>query len=284
MTKANKTTVEQVITDRFLSALGEGNVPWQKSWSSNGIPRNLATKKPYRGVNFLMLLYYGGGWFATYKQARQLGGQVKKGSHGYPVIFYKLLDKKPTEIDKRTGKPKQIPLLRYSTVFPVGMIDGLEAPDKVDRDNDRVEDGEALFTRNDPKIEEGRPAYHPLGDYITMPDIRTFNSSEDYYAVGYHELVHWSGGKPRLDRICHDTWGDNKYSQEELIAEVGSAFLRAYTGITSEAVEENSTGYVQHWAKVLQNDPKMIIRASSLASKAVDYLMGNEVKTEEEGE
>lgn len=263
-------TPQDVITARFVDALRKGTVPWHRTWVNN--PRNLASHKPYQGVNTMLALMdeNAATWFATYNQAKRLGGSVKRGSRGYPVVFYKVLESR-TQRDS-AGNPTTFPMLRYSTVFPLYMLDGIEAPDN---GVDTIVDADAVVARNAPSIVTGgMAAYRPSDDAIIMPPRGDFESSAAYYSTLFHELVHWSGAPARLNRELGNASDVARYAREELVAEIGAAFLRHACGIEHTPTVENSEAYVATWCDRLQRDPKAIIVAARAAQAALDYLTG----------
>lgn len=266
------------ITQVFIDALSEGKIPWHRSWKScDAMPKNLYSKKEYRGINVLVLGMTGEEWFVTYRQAQMLGGTVVKGAKGLPVVYWNWTEKK----NKETGKvEKKIPFLRYSTVFPVSMTDGLRdripETEKAERTHTPVEDAEMVLKRNVHERAVGNPSYCPGDDTIRMPDAGSFDSAEHYYTVYFHELTHWTGSQKRLKRDLSTLFGSHKYSKEELVAEIGANFLASECGIDLNVTMENSKAYIQSWIRELKNDPRLIIEASTQARKATDYLMERE--------
>jgi antirestriction protein ArdC len=215
----------------------------------------------------------GCGYFLTYRQAQMLGGVVKKGVHGYPVVFYKMMQYTKPRKDG-TMEDRCFPYLRYSTVFRVEDCEGIEIPAVEEKVNNPIENCEKVVSSTGADIRESSRAFYvPDGDYIGMPALNKFESSEYYYAVMFHELTHWTGGKSRLDRIESTSFGSDPYAKEELIAEIGSAFLCHQTGIENASIIENEKAYIQGWSERLQKEPKLIIQAASAAQKAVDLIL-----------
>ena len=277
--------VYDVITDRIVSMLEAGTVPWHKPWKgAAGFPRNLTSKKAYRGINVFMLMSLGfeSPYFLTFKQAKKLGGHVRKGEKGTPVVFWKRLN--ITE-DDETGQPvsKTIPMLRYYTVFNVSQVDGID--DKVpaveipDREHDPITEAESIVAGmpQAPSIEHGRTqaCYIPSIDTVQMPNAERFESGEAYYGTIFHELTHSTGHSNRLDRKL-DTelaaYGSADYSREELVAEMGAAFLCGESGIVDATINQ-SAAYVQGWLKALKNDRKLVVIAAAQAQKAADHIL-----------
>lgn len=252
------------ITEEIITRLEAGVPPWLKPWTA-GRPRNLMTGKPYRGVNALLL----GGqdcqqqWWLTFRQARHLGGSVKRGEHGLPVVYWQ-----PRDEEAR-------PVLRTYTVFNVDQCTGIGAPDAPEPSSlDQIVDD----MPNPPRIIHGsdRASYQPRSDTIRLPGPATFDAREAYYATLFHELVHSTGHATRLNRPSMTDIqppGSPAYAREELTAEIGAAFLCAHTGI-SPATIENTAAYVHHWLTRLDEEPRMLVRASSAAQTAVDYIRG----------
>lgn len=275
--------IYNIITDRIIELLEEGVVPWSKCWSSpaGGVPQNFISKKPYRGINAFLLAFapYQSPYWMTFKQAKDLGGSVKKGEKSTLVVFWKLLKK--TE----DGEEKSIPLLRYYRIFNLEQCDIPE--DKIPEtqqveefDNDPLEQCEAVVSqmKDCPEIRhEGFRAYYkPSVDQVTMPEREHFHDSEAYYATLFHELSHSTGHKSRLNRDgikSISAFGSEDYSKEELIAEMSSSFLCGACGIENSTIER-SAAYLQSWLKVLKSDSKMIIQAAGKAQKSADFILG----------
>lgn len=278
--------VYEVITDRILTMLKDGVVPWRQPWVAASAPKNLVSKKEYRGVNVLLLgtQNYTSPYWCTYKQCTEKGGQVRKGEKSTPVVFWKITDKKDNPKEKSF-------ILRYYNVFNVGQCDGLEVPAeesrKVVEPIQACEDLVKLY-KTIPKVEHGgsRAYYNPSFDYIGMPTMADFHSAEEYYSTFFHELVHSTGHKDRLDRegITNPIrFGSHDYSFEELVAECGAAFLCGRAGIVNRTLD-NSAAYIASWVSKLKSEPRWIVEASSKAAKAVDYIAPPEDTEEEKGE
>ncbi len=286
-----KKSVYDIVTERILEKLEAGTVPWRKPWSAGGCPKNLVSGKEYRGVNVWLLgsQDFSSPYWVTFKQAKQLGGTVRKGERSTPCIFWKFLNR-DTE-NPATGEitTKQIPLVRYYSVFNVEQCDGishkrLEAETEEPAPFSPIETAEAIVAgyADAPSItEDGRASayYRPATDSIHMPKRETFDSEEQFYATLFHEMGHSTGHEARLARpgVTSPTrYGSHEYSQEELVAEMGAAFLLAEAGIDSEALVDNSAAYVASWLKALKNDPKLVVLAGAQAQRAVDHITGRE--------
>ena len=273
----------EIITKRITEKLEQGIIPWQKPWGNKdgGLPKNLVTKKEYRGINVFMLLAAGhtNEFWLTYNQAKKLGGQIKKGESGYPVIFWKWLD-----IAKEgENKSETVPMLRYYTVFNVEQCDGIELPKEENSEKQEfspIESCERLVAGypQAPSINHGKDQafYVPSTDTINMPHRELFITPEGYYSTLFHEMTHSVGAEKRLNRktltdLC--PFGSTNYSREELIAEMGAAFLCGAAGIENKTID-NSAGYIQNWLHQLRNDKTMVIMAAAQAQKAADYIRG----------
>jgi antirestriction protein ArdC len=270
------------ITERIISQLEAGVVPWEKTWTG-GLPINYVSRRPYSGVNLLTLP--GSGEYITFNQLQDVNhikskkgeplAKIKKGSHGYPVVFFKLNKYE----DKATKEEKVIPFIRYTTVFALTDIEGLES--KIQQiENNPIEEAEKIvsgFQEVSIKHEDSTKAYYsPSMDYVNVPEINCFTTAENYHSVLFHELVHSTGHKTRLNRFensaASSMFGSESYSFEELVAEIGAAMLCGITGIDSTL--ENSASYIQSWLKVLKGDNKMVIKAASKAQDAANYIQG----------
>ena len=270
----------QIVTDRIISALETGTIPWRKPWNSS-MPMNVASKKAYRGINTMLLglAGYSSPYWGTYKQWIALGGQVRKGEKSTPIVFWKFLQVE----DKKTKKDKKVPLLRYYNVFNCDQIDfmeGFSAPSNGDKlEFSPIEACEAIIAgyTNKPNVETGDKAcYIPLLDSIKMPSKESFHSIPEWYSTLFHEFTHSTGHTSRLNRdgiMQFDEFGSDRYSKEELIAELGSAFICFETGI-GEYTLTNSEAYIAGWLKVLKGDKKLVTMASASAQKAVDHMKG----------
>ena len=275
--------VYQIITDRLVAILEAGTVPWRKPWNgaSEGGPLNLISRKHYRGINCFLLACssYSSPYWLTYRQAHGLGGTIRKGEKGSPVIFWKIYKKDDPETEE--GK-KLVPILRHYTVFNAEQCDDITASTselKTQYEHDPIEEAEAVIMAmpNKPTVDIGgtRACYSPAIDHVRVPELFRYEQPEEYYSTLFHELAHSTGHKSRLNRegiSGHHFFGDTIYSREELIAEMTSAFLCAHTGIVNATIQ-NSAAYIQSWIKVLRGDKKLAITAASQAQKAADYIL-----------
>ncbi|MCS3607430.1 ArdC family protein [Erwinia rhapontici] len=275
-----KTDIYQTVTDSIISALETGVKPWSCPWQRvpgmSGLPSNYATGAAYSGMNIMLLWCsaskqgFSDSRWMTYKQAEAEGGQVRKGVHGTTAIFYTTLEKENDD-----GETDYIPMLKTFTVFNVEQIDGLPLSDAAVCPAETFEPlprAEALFRNSGATIiEKGQNAFfQPSTDEIWLPERYLFSDAANFCATGLHELIHWSGAKSRLNREMKGKFGSEDYAFEELIAELGSAFLVADLGIAGEVQHES---YIASWLKALKNDKRYIFKAASAASKAHRYLM-----------
>ena len=294
----------EAVTARIIEALKAGIIPWAKPWKTIGsndpFPRNFRTGAPYRGANVLILWSspYASPYWLTFKQAKELGGTVRKGEKGTQILFWKISANetenttKP-ESDTTSHTDRKSFFCRSYTVFNVEQCDGLKANETAPTLPEVPQDErcEAIVTgwANRPSLNlenahESRAYYRPSTDTVHMPNRSRFVDAPHYYATLFHELVHSTGHESRLDRTFGTTFGDHLYSKEELVAEVGSSFLCATAGITNERTEQNSTAYIQNWIKALQGDSRLVVVAASAAQKAADEIAGHSFEEEQQDE
>ena len=277
-----------MVTSRIIEQLEKGVIPWKQPWDKSGAPRNMLTKKPYRGVNVWLLssLKHSQNEFITYKQVKELGGNIKKGEKGSPVIFWKPIERenqKTKEIEKKS-------MLRYYTVFNISQCENIplsKMPEKTERKIDPIKECEKIVNDmpNRPLIrnELQEAFYDRKNDYINVPKMETFKDSESYYSTLFHEMVHSSGHESRLNRegiTDKNKFGSKGYAKEELTAELGASYLKSQAGISLEHTENNAS-YIQNWLKVLNDDKKFIVHASAEAQKATDYILNVQEKEKE---
>lgn len=293
-------TVYKVVTDRIISLLQAGTVPWHQPWGGVAqMPQNLISRKAYRGINPFVLasMRYGSPFWLTFKQAQEMGGHVRKGEKACPVVFWKWFDAADEDSGEASagrasgaaGQSKRIPLLRYYSVFNVAQCEGIPA-DKVPalpgsvREHAPIESAQGILASmpKRPAIEHGRDRafYSPAFDRVAMPDAERFQSGEDYYSVLFHELTHATGHESRLARKgvsgTDGEWsafGSTPYAKEELVAEMGAAFLCGHAGIVERTVDQ-SAAYVANWLERLSNDTKLVVIAAAQAQRAADFILG----------
>lgn len=284
----------EVITDRIISQLKQGCVPWQRPWTKADTPKNLVSRKEYRGINVFLLAAtgYESPWWLSFNQARGLGGHVRQGEHGVPVIFWKWIEVQQGENDLGEAEgmgeaapgARMRPFLRYYTVFnlaqvvlPESVLEGI--PEGPHSDFQPIEACKRIIQGmpQPPAIQhrEARAYYSPPADLVNLPRPETFVSPEEYHSTLFHELTHATGHSKRLNRptltdLC--PFGSTNYSKEELVAEMGATFLCAEAGIENRTID-NSASYINGWLKRLQGDARLVILAAAQAQKAVDFIL-----------
>lgn len=279
-------SVYEIITEKILQKLEQGTIPWRKPWNMYRAV-NWKTQRPYRGINVLLLEP---GEYATPKQIHEAGGRIKKGARGSIVVFWKWIKKPTGNIDPETGQEivEEFPLLRYYRVYEINtQCEGLKSNSSNNEPyNNPIEKAEEIVASYTDKPEirfaPNKAYYHPVLDYISIPELKDFQEPAEYYSTLYHELVHSTGHKKRLNRksIAElSQFGSAEYSKEELIAEIGAAMLCAIAGLEQRTLD-NSAAYIQGWLKALNNDKKMVVLAASQAQKAVDYINGQKFHDE----
>ena len=260
------------ITQQIKEKLEGVVLPWRKSWKS-GLPMNFITKNPYRGINFIMLLLnnFPSPYYLSFLQCKQKQGMINKGERGTQVIYYEV-KKYPDRKDPE--KLKNVPLLRYSTVFNLSQT-SLYKPDTEEKTT--ILSCEEVISKMNPqpviKNNLGHCYYAPGEDYISIPAIQDFDSSGEYYSSLFHELIHWTGNERRLNRLPARKNADNTMS-EELVAEIGSAYLCGLCGIESSVID-NQASYISSWLHGLNDDPMLFLNASVSAQKAVSFIIGS---------
>ena len=282
MKGVNSKNIAKVITDKVIEGLRNNPGKWIKSWSSSSRPRNLFTGNEYNGCNWMWLSMVRGGknvgdsnkW-VTYNQAKQMTGldkPIKRGSQGQPIILFKPF--KVTEQVNNELKEKMVPMMRVFTVFNRDVVEGLPKEEIPDEEENKLEEVEGVIRKHKISVNNGYDGacFIPSQDVIHMPKIMDFKSTEDYYATLLHEMTHWTGHKSRLDRDMSTVFGGSSYAFEELVAELGSAMLCNHYKIEGEL---QHTEYIASWLKALEDDEKLILKASAKAQKAFDYLLGD---------
>lgn len=271
-------TVYQDVTNSIIEQLEKGAIPWVKPWKADSsADKNLLTQKPYQGINRLilglsgMVNAYAVPVWASYKQWESIGGHVRKGEKGTRIVFFSKVEKE----NKSTGDKEAYSVLKAYWVFNASQIDGIDiVPAATDEAKPftAIELAETRIVKTGAALSHGGDAafYAPSVDRIQLPNKATFNSEANYYATAFHELVHWTGAKHRLDRnLEKGRFGNPAYAFEELVAEMGAAFLCQDYGIQGEL---RHAGYIQSWLKALRDDSKAVFKAAALAQKAADYL------------
>jgi len=290
---APRKDIHQQVTDSIISAIEAGAGTWQMPWHRSGEglnrPLNIDTHKRYRGINILNLWVaaesrgFGSGLWGTYRQWRNRGCQVRKGEKGAMVVFYKELEFDAENPETGDTEPEKRLMARASTVFNAQQVDGYEAePMEPVTENpvSPIQQAEAFVAATEAEIRHGgNRAYYSRGtDHIQMPERERFLGSETsspteaYYGTLLHELTHWTGHEGRCQRRFGKRFGDDAYAMEELVAELGSAFLCADLGI-AQAPRSDHAAYIDSWLQVLKADKKAVFTAASHASKAAGFFV-----------
>jgi antirestriction protein ArdC len=286
------------VTERVIADLENGIRTWMKPWSAKHTAGKISRPlrhngTPYRGMNVLLLWGeavakgYAAPIWMTFKQALELDAHVRKGEHGSLVVYANSITK--TEAgDNGEDVEREIPFMKGYTVFNVEQIEGLPAHYYAKTENplplsERIESADRFLTATGATIYHGGNSayYAPARDIVQMPPFEAFRDKESYYATAMHELTHWTSHKSRLERSFDaKRFGDHGYAREELVAELGAAFLCADLGITPE-IRDDHAAYLGHWLKVLKEDKRAIFSAAAHAQRAADFLNGLQPKQEE---
>jgi antirestriction protein ArdC len=289
------TDVYQLVTDQIIDLLDAGTAPWHQPWCNasggSSFPRSLSTGKPYRGINPFLLqvtavsMGYSSPWWGTYDQIKDRGGQVRKGEKGTLIVFWRRYVRKAKTADEQD---RDAFVLRYFKVFNTDQADGLTVPplpggsatDSVEFDPvEACETALADYYANDgPQLVYGGngASYNYVSDIVRMPERSAFESPERFYGTWFHETTHSTGHKNRLarpDLLTFHEFGDENYSREELVAEMGAAFLSGITGIGAVTLP-SSASYLASWVRVLRGDKKLIVSAAAQAQRAADLILG----------
>lgn len=286
----NIAAVYEAVTQSIVAELEQGAAPWVKPWKGGkrvGImPMNAVTGHHYSGINIPILWHaadvhgYPTNAWLTFKQALEKGACVRKGEKGTQVVFTKRLSVKR---DDDTDEERQISMLRAFTVFNVAQVDGLpppaDPPELAKGERDEQVEAFVKATGAQFRISSNTACFIPSLDLIELPYQGYFKNPEAFYAVSLHELVHWSGHEARLNRDLNNRFGTRAYAAEELVAELGAAFLCAHLGVQGEL---RHAGYIENWLTLLKEDDRAIFTAASKASQAADYLRAFSEKLEED--
>jgi len=285
---ASRVSLYDEVTDRIVSELERGCVPWVRPWKSSGVslglPRSAASRRFYSGINVLILWdavirrgFASQEWL-TFRQALSIGGHVRKGERGTAICYAdRFIPKKEQERAREAGDaPNAVPFLKRFIVFNVEQCEGLPshivAAPKPAESSEISPDAEALIAATGAKLVEGggEAFYHRGEDFIRLPRRETFVSPADYYCTALHELGHWTAHPSRLNRDLQHRFGSSAYAREELVAELTSAFLCAHLNIVPQV---RHADYIANWLQILKEDAKAIFRATSQASKATDFIL-----------
>ena len=268
------------VTSRIIAEMEKGIIPWEKPWIASGNCVSHATGKAYSLLNQMLLGRPGE--YVTFNQCQQEGGKVKKGEKAKMVVFWKWIEQE----DEETGEKKEVPFLRYFNVFHIDQCEGLTAkfaqplpqtaedlPEtKVAEDLIYEYLGRESITLTHQAGD--RAFYRPSTDEVVLPIRKQFMSTAEYFSTAFHELIHSTGHKSRLDRLEKTAFfGTEAYSKEELIAEIGAAALVNHSGLETSHSLRNSAAYIQNWLQVLKDDKRFIVSAAGKAEKAVNLIL-----------
>lgn len=269
------------VTNRMIEALEAGRIPWHKPWVGAGGPMNYKSKRAYSGINIWILnaMPFTSPYWMSFKQAKEMGGNVRKGEKGTKIVFWNIFKKEVEENGEMVEK--KFFFLKEFTVFNAEQIEGIEftepqLPEGAETVQS-VEEVMNLYT-DCPKTEFGgnRACYSPMLDFMRMPLMEQFNTTEGYYGTYFHEMTHSTGHPSRLNRegvANFDHFGSHQYSKEELVAEMGACFMMGIAGLQLEP-SDNSKAYIQGWIEELKNKPKMLFQAAKQAEQACNYMLG----------
>ena len=281
--QGGKQDIHQVITDRILEAMEQARTSGRRLWDSQpSLPLNLTTGKPYQGINTLILWAaglrsgYTSPYWLTYKQASDRGGQVRKGEASELCVFYKPWESEDTNATTGETETTRGAILKSFRVFNLDQIDGIDAPTPEPRPAFvAIEDAERILAASPAPIHIGgtQACYRPATDTIHLPPRDAFINPEAFYSTALHEMCHSSGHPSRLNRDFSGRFGTEAYAFEELIAELGSAFLNADLGIIGSTLQDHAD-YLASWVKILKEDKKAILTAAAQASKAHAFIKG----------
>jgi antirestriction protein ArdC len=287
-TATNQRDVYASVTSQIITAIEKGVSNWRMPWHTSGrfafSPINVTSKKPYRGINTVCLWaaaeakgYESGEW-GTYKQWQEHGAQVRKGEKSTVVVFWKFAN---SGLENQDGEHEQLAtgsrllFTRGYSVFNAAQVDGYSPkPEREISMLERIERADACFQSIGADVRHGgtQAYYSAASDHIQMPPFQAFSENVSYYSVLAHEHTHWTAKLGRCDRQLSKRFGDNAYAAEELIAELGAAFVCAHLGLSTEPREDHAQ-YINSWLKVLKADKRAIFTAASKAQQAADYLI-----------
>lgn len=287
---ATQAQIKEQVTAKIIEALESGVTPWVRPWKPSkhsGSPTNILSGRPYRGINWLLLSLPGHSskWWGTFNQWRGIGVSVKRGEKGTGIVLFKPVTK---EVINEQGD-KEVEKYGYYTTFTVFHISQVEGDISRFTEEDSTpsfpdyEPAENLISSIGANIRHGgsESYYSPTKDYIRVPYKSAFIDAESYYSTVFHELIHYTGHETRLNRLNKfERFGSESYALEELVAEIGAAFLCSHLGVPF--AERNTAAYLDHWLKILKKDSSAIFLVTSAASKACDYLLSfSDVESEE---
>lgn len=289
-TSDSKPDIYARVTGQIVALLEAGTRPWIQPWQTahgaGSLPRPLRFNlEPYSGINVLTLWasaleqgFTASVWM-TFRQALDLGGHVRKGERGSPVVYASSCKRSGTDPDSAEADERSIPFLKAYTVFNIGQIEGLpdpySTPSRAEVSPDaQIRRADAFFSASGASIRHGGNSafYSPAADLIHLPHFADFRDAESYYTTLAHEITHWTGHEARLNRsFGQERFGDAGYAMEELVAELGAAFLCADLQVTL-TVREDHASYIASWLKVLKGDTRAVFTAAAHAQRASEWL------------
>jgi antirestriction protein ArdC len=286
-TAGTKLDLYELVTNHIIASLEKGVIPWQRPWAETGVPMNLLSKRHYRGINLwlLLLLNYERNFFLTWDQIKNVGGSVNRDEKGHIIVYWQQIQKKHAE-ERNGTKEQYVPMLRYYKVFNIAQC--RDIPEHL------IPKADATIKEFIPKMEcesiiqgmseappiehkEQRAYYNIATDVINMPKKKSFKSVDSYYSTLFHELVHSTGAEKRLSRKTLTDmvpFGAPSYAMEELVAEMGSAYLCRFAGILPNEIE-NTVAYLDNWLGVFKKDKRFLITAAGQAQRAVDMILNS---------
>ena len=279
--------ITQQIIQAIEAGAGDYRMPWNTSGSSASLPQNPVRKYEYHGINVLSLwasqqlrAFTTGRW-ATYRQWLSIGAQVRKGETGSPTVFYQPIigdDDRENSSDSASAQSRSVRpfVLKMATVFNADQVDGFHPEHVAPPADQRQNMAEQVIKNSKARILWGgeKACYLQTRDEIHLPNPEEFVSSEAYYGVAFHELIHWTGHESRCARDLSGRFGSAAYAMEELVAELGAAFISGETGVVAEPRKDHAA-YISSWLCCLKTDPKAIFKAASEASNAASFVLGS---------
>jgi len=280
--------IYEKITEKIINALDKNEIPWQKPWVGSAMAISHTNGRPYSLLNQFLLENKSGEWL-TFNQIKSENGRIIKGEKSHFVVFWKFIPKVEKDENGNDVVVGEFPILRYYDVWHISQVEGISPKYEKETafNHSRYDEAEKIISdyvkREDIKLfadkECDKAFYTPKTDSVTLPIISQFEFAEQYYSTAFHELTHSTGAEKRLNRdgiVKFDIFGSQQYSKEELIAEIGAAFLVNSVGLDTQRSFNNSVAYIQSWRKVLSNDPKLIVTAANKAEQAAKFILTGE--------
>jgi len=280
-----KKDIFQRVTDDIVSAIEAGAGTYRMPWNTSGgfinSPINAASRKAYRGINVLILwataqkMGYTSGTWATYKQWQEMGAQVRKGEKSAHVVFWKFFNIEDRDDEAAERTSNRVPMARDYWVFNAGQVEGFKNPEETTISRgERIERAEKFFESLQIDIRPGGNIayYDPNTDAVHMPAFEAFKEPLFYYSVLSHETTHWVGAEKRQNRDMTGRFGSESYAMEELVAELGAAFLCSELSLPTDPRKDHAP-YIASWLKTLRSDKRAIFTAAAKAQEAVDWMM-----------